>query len=92
MTSEKLGRMLQAKACHHGAKAAAYQKQAASFSATIGESGQSNDPTSSLRDSQRRHENKATFFDLLVENLILDEIYRLSEQDCVRLELYSQYF
>ena len=41
---------------------------------------------------QREHENKSAFFHTLADNLIPGETYRLSEQNCMRIELYAQYF
>lgn len=93
MSSDKLRRILEHRANHHQEKATWYKAQADSLSEQIEANlGVSNNPTQSLRNSQREHENKTTFFLMLAENIIPDETYRLSEQNCIRLEFFAQYF
>ena len=92
MPTEKLRGYLDARVKHHAEKAAWYKEQADKLSVEIAESHVTNNPTQSLRSSQNSHEQKYTFFKMLSENLIADATYRLSQDNCVRLELYSQYF
>lgn len=94
MSSITLQELLTEKAGYHDDKARRYREQADNLAREIGTApvGQSNDPTASLRASQRAHENKYTFFAMLAEHIIPHETYRLSQEDCIRLELYERYF
>lgn len=51
----------------------------------------SNDPKADLRRRMRDHQRKAGMFRFMAGHVLVDEIYRLSEQDLTRLELISQY-
>ena len=92
MTSAKLKAIFEERAQYHSEKAAWYGARAKDLKEEMPTLMVSNNPTDSLVQSQRTHEGKATFFLLLAQNIIPDEIYRLSDQDCLRVELYSQYF
>lgn len=92
MSSDKLQQFLSERAKAHADKAVWYKEQANSVEAGRPAEGVTNDPVTSLRQSQRTHEGKATFFTVLAENLIPAETYRLSEANCISLELYSRYF
>lgn len=92
MLSDKLRGLFDRRVGYHEEKAAWYKTQADQIAAGADTMQPSNNPTQSLRSSQREHENKASFFRVLAENLIPNETYRLSEQNCMRIELYAQYF
>lgn len=92
MPTEKLRAYLQDRVNHHGGKAEWYKKQADTLKEEIPESFVTNNPTQSLRASQEQHEKKYAFFKMLADNLIPDAIYRLSQANCVALEMYAQYF
>ena len=93
MSSDKLRKILDRRVGYHEEKASWYKRQAASLSEHVeANPNVSNNPTQSLRNSQREHENKAAFFRTLAANIIPNETYRLSEQNCIRLEFYAQYF
>lgn len=92
MPSDKLRSLFNVRVGYHEDKAAWYKKQADQLSEQVEATNASNNPTHSLRTSQREHENKAAFFRVLAENVIPNEVYRLSEQNCMRIELYAQYF
>lgn len=92
MSSAKLKGLFDGRAEYHAGKAEWYRRQADTLSTEIEQINVSNNPTQSLRNSQREHENKAAFFAVLAENLIPNETYRLSEQNCIRIELFAQYF
>jgi hypothetical protein len=93
MPSLKLKSYLTVRVTHHAEKAAWYKEQADRLSEQVAaESHVTNNPTYSLRTSQNQHEQKYTFFKMLAENLIPDATYRLSQDNCVRIELYAQYF
>jgi hypothetical protein len=93
MSSEKLKGYLNLRVTHHAEKAAWYKKQADQLSEQVAaEPHVSNNPTQSLRTSQNSHEQKFTFFKMLADNLIPGATYRLSQDNCVRIELYAQYF
>jgi hypothetical protein len=94
MSSDKLKALFEKRVAYHVAKRQWYKAQADSIE--IGESSlgtvASNNPVQSLRSSQKNHEDKAAFFTVLAENIIPNETYRLNEQNCMRIELYAQYF
>jgi hypothetical protein len=92
MSSDKLRSLFNVRVGYHRDKAAWYKIQADEIEVHAKDMPASNNPVQSLRSSQREHENKAAFFGVLAENLIANETYRLSEQNCMRIELYSQYF
>jgi hypothetical protein len=92
MSSDKLRSLLNTRVGYHSDKAAWYKKQANALSEQVETTNASNNPTQSLRSSQREHEGKATFFRVLADNVIPNETYRLSEENCLRIELYSRYF
>ncbi len=92
MSSAKLQKLFEARVRYHSDKAVWYKRQADTLSEQVAETHASNNPTQSLRHSQTGHENKAAFFRVLAENLVLNETYRLSEQNCIRIELYAEYF
>ena len=93
MPTAKLRDYLNVRVQHHAEKAAWYKKQADQLSEQVSaEAHVTNNPTQSLRTSQNSHEQKYTFFKMLSENLIPDAIYRLSQDNCIRLELYALYF
>ena len=52
----------------------------------------SNDPVSSLENSEKTHMERAAFFFFMAEHLVPDSVYILSEQDLTRIELISKYF
>lgn len=93
MPTEKLRGILALRAAHHWDKAIWYKQQVETLSKEIESNPNvSNNPIQSLRQSQTSHETKHTFFKMLEENLVPDALYRLSQDNCVRLELYAQYF
>jgi hypothetical protein len=93
MPTEKLQRHLDSRRRYHAEKAEWYKTQVANLSAEVdARLDVSNNPTQSLRQSQMSHENKAAFFALLAENLIPDETYRLSQDDCILLDLRERFF
>lgn len=94
MSSDKLKGLFNTRVGYHRDKAAWYKKQADQLSEQVEEASAftSNNPTQSLRASQKSHEDKAAFFAVLADNIIPNETYRLSEQNCIRIELYAQYF
>ena len=93
MSSDKLKGLLSERAAHHTEKAAWYKKQVETLSAEIDQNPNvSNNPVQTLRNSQTSHEARAGFFQALADNVIPNETYRLSEENCMRIELYSRYF
>ncbi len=92
MSSDKLRSLFNFRVGYHSDKAAWYKKQADTLSEQVEATNASNNPTQSLRASQKSHEDKAGFFRILADNIIPNETYRLNEQNCIRIELYAQYF
>lgn len=93
MHSSKLKSLLDARVRHHTEKAEWYRKQVENLTKEIEDNPSvSNNPIQSLRNSQTSHEAKATFFLMLSDNIIGGETYRLTEENCVRIELYARYF
>jgi len=93
MTTDKLRGHLKERQEHHEGKSSWYRTQVVNLSAEIdARLDVSNNPTQSLRNSQLSHEHKASFFKLLADNLIPNETYRLSQEDCVLLDLRERYF
>lgn len=93
MKSDKLRGLFEERAKYHSGKANWYKKQADTIATEVDEARQvTNNPVQSLRASEKQHQDKAAFFTVLAENVIPNETYRLSEQNCMRIELYAQYF
>ena len=89
----ELNQHLNARATYHRERAAFYRTQAGALEAGMQANPQaSNDPITSLRRSQTEHESKASFFKVLADHLVKNEIYRLSENDLARIEIYSRFF
>mgnify|MGYP001579715992 CR=1 FL=1 len=93
METETLRRHVQERADFHKAKSRWYDKQVDSLKAGIAaQTNVSNDPVSSLERSRESHRERATFFQIICDHLVPNEVYRLSEGDLARLELFSRYF
>lgn len=91
MDTEKLRAHLAKQRDYHRTKAVWYKQQADNLMSEIAEQNVSGNPVSTLRQHQTSHEGKVAFFSLLVENLIPNETYRLSQEDCILLDLRSRY-
>lgn len=96
MATEKLRAHLFSRIDEHGRKARWYGEQADNLSDKIEETADlgkmtNQSPVASLRQSQKSHADRASFFALLADNLIPDELYRLSQEDCILLDLRAQY-
>lgn len=96
MTTDELRKHVEERAAFHGKKADWYASRAADLQGGIAEHGNlsnhSNDPVSSLVNSSKTHQERATFFKVIADHLVPDETYRLSQQDLAQLELFSRYF
>lgn len=97
MTTDKLRDHLRQRFDEHDHKAKWYGEQANNLSGKIEETADAGKmsnqgPVTQLRNSQQSHQHRADFFGLLVDNLIPEETYRLSQEDCILLDLRSQYF
>jgi hypothetical protein len=93
MTCEELRAHVKFRVDHHVKKHNFYAQQVETLS--VGREAManiSNDPVTSLKHSMETHKERAAFFNVLAEHLIEGEVYRLSESDLMRLELFSRYF
>ncbi len=82
---------LAAKVDHHKERAAFYADKADSLARGGAEAAQfsGGDPVRALQDNEKKHKNRAEFFDFLRAHVIAGETYRLSESDLVTLEFIS---
>lgn len=92
MSSDKLQKLFDGRVKYHRERSAWYKAQADVIERGTEQLLISNNPVQSLRSSQKSHEDKAAFYTVLAENIIPNEVYRLNEQNCIRIELYAQYF
>ena len=91
--SDELIEHLKERADYHTEKSKFYTGQVEALrQGGVGASPVSNDPVTSLESSAKSHQDRAAFFNFLDEHVVLDETYRLSEQDLTRLEIVSRYF
>ena len=94
VSSSELEDHLAERANHHHDKHEFYTKQVQSLKdgGIRDNPGVSNDPIASLEHSAKSHKEKAGLFGFLVDHVIPNEVYRLSENDLTRLEIVSRYF
>jgi hypothetical protein len=92
VSSEELEEHLQKRMKHHVDKASFYAGQVAALrGGGVGAQSATNDPVSSLENSQRQHEGRMALFAFMAEHVVPDEVYRLSEQDLARIEIIARY-
>lgn len=77
---------------HHREQAEKYEKRLDAMGDLPADGGVSNDPVTTLRAKRGEHQQKATFFGLLVRYIDTTETYDLEPQDLSRLEFVSMWF
>lgn len=82
MLGSKLCRILELRADYHARRASWFRVEIEELSE---DPFQGEDPLQALRNAHRDHEDKATFFLMLMENIVPDVTYRLTEQNYMRL-------
>jgi hypothetical protein len=88
LTTEQLKEMLDKKVDYHKERSKFYDQQVAAINVLTDENtNQSYNPAQSLKNKFAEHYNKAFYFEFISSHLIPSEIYILSENDLLRLEL-----
>ena len=91
--SDELVAIMRGLHTHHVAKAKWYREQADNLRAGgHGVTGHSNDPTGSLENSAKGHDDKARMFQFMAEHVIGGETYRLEHSDLRMLEIVSGHY
>lgn len=89
VTSEKLKAIMAERVTYHLQKAEAYEAQATKLRETMKnieedmELGKTSngDPSQSMESKAREHKDKANHFQFMVDHVILNDMYRLGQQD-----------
>jgi len=91
-TSQDLKDHLNQRRDFHGEKELSYRKQAEGVASIKGGDfqGQTVDPQHALEQRANDHRSKHDFFSLMAAHIVPDEIYRLTQNDLVLLELISR--
>lgn len=99
LSSEELKTQLTSRADYHKEKAEFYKKQVEDFrkaheslAPELQYSNTMNSPVNNLEAKVEEHQKKSSIFSFMSEHLVLNETYRLSENDLNRLEIISRYF
>lgn len=87
--SDELGKILQGRVDYHSSKAKAYEEQSTKLRATMKnieedmEVGKvsNGDPAQSMDQKAREHKDKAVHFQFMIDHVIQNDVYRLSQQD-----------
>ena len=93
LKTEELQHHLSDKVKYHMDKNIFYEDQVETLkSGGVKSEAVTNDPVSSLEQSAKKHKGKAEYFQFIVDHLIANETYQLSETDLTKLEIISYYF
>jgi hypothetical protein len=91
MKSAELLEQLGRRVSHHAGKAAFYEQQVKALKdGGVGAQHQTNDPVSGLQKSAVEHNNKMLLFKFMYDHVIPNEVYRINEQDLLRLEILER--
>ena len=91
-TTKQLENHLLSRISHHEERTKFYCNQVTALRAGNAESQQytNGDPIRSLSDSMRKHQNRQELFEVMLRHLVPDEVYRLDEDDLLKLEIMSR--
>lgn len=93
VSTEELKQLIQKRELYHMEKEKWYESQLNNLkSGGVRPEAVSNDPISSLEQSQQRHADKRAYFNFLANHLIPNESYTLTDSDLIKLEIISRYF
>jgi hypothetical protein len=89
LTGERLVEHFSDRVAHHLQRAETYKSQADALEEDqdAADHQLSNNPVTSLRDSERRHRQRHDWFKFMADNIDQHRTYQLSENDISRLEL-----
>lgn len=97
--SDELVKILKERLDYHEKKHVAYEKKAAELGAQIKNIEEDMEvgkvsggtPVEQLNNKAREHKEKAAYYKFMIEHVIQNDIYRLSQEDLSRLGITTRY-
>lgn len=100
VSSDELLKILKERKKHHDDKSAAYSKQAGELTKVISAIEEDMDigkvsngtPAESMERKAREHSEKARYYEFMIDHVIKNDTYRLSQEDLVRLGITARIY